>query len=443
MSWINAKVPITRYVLNWSKTKRTYALLTAILDASEYNSAIVVEDIQIENGKKRQFRVTYYPADCSPAGTCNANICDAGTPIEPKQAIYELTQCTASAVRTLNMNDVRDFDGKLQFSDHAKQAIAAQLPEMRKLLATDILSYVIPHMGLLPGGHTSRRVSMADPRYGSANLAGKNEIDRVFEDTGFNNPFLIGGSSEIYNWKKAVGVGATNALGQQVDQFDDTNMYYDTIVNDVFGDGGQHIIAFDPQVMKFVSWSANAGIFATDPGSIDDLDNMFRRVEGNLIVGSLLDPVTGLVWDLELYFDACAKRWNWKYQLEWDVFFMDDLACNDPGVNGIFHFTTCAPVILPCPEGDAYPTPEALIDYTATFPTDPTYVGVMVVDGKKLVVDAVLTTGADWAGQLSEVYTNAGFISPSGSVVTYSGYTAHVVSWNNGTGTRTFTVVTP
>lgn len=440
--WDNANVPMHKFVANYSKTTRSYNTIEAIVEASAKNKKIRVEpDLGTEGGKLRGLKITMYPAVCgNREGSPTADICQPGEKIQPRNEYLQLTQTTASEVMTLTMDDVRKSDdGGYNFSDHAKEYIAAQMPEFRKMLANKMLAYLIPHIGLLPGGQTSMRVPFADTTKGAANYAGPTYVDQVFEDTGFTNRTILAGSSEVFayiNHVKRVAGDADNLQGQMPGMFPTDNMYYDAIVNAAFGDGGQHIIAFDPDAFKFVTWSENAGIFATTPGNLEAMDFIFRNVQGNLVKGILVDPVTGLVYDLNMKFDECTETWNVQYKLKWDIFYFDGLTCNDYNENGIFHFTTCMPKIAPCPDGDNMPTPVAPSTFSWTFPATPTYVDYVQIGNRQVRVQATVTTLADWLAILNAA--GIGTFTGATTAVHYVGYQAPSGTYNNGTGSITF-----
>lgn len=366
MSFAQAHLPTARFIPNWVNGERSYKLAEGVIEASRRNNKITIRDMGGEAGKLRDFKASYYPVNCAPvADNCNTSICDGGTAMTLKQQFFTLSKCTASKNYTLAVDDIRMVDGMFTFSDHAKAQLRTIMPQLRRDLAVDMGADIYANTGLMPDGSPSRRVQFVNTTTGAANLSATNTINRIFQDTGFTEPFILGGT-EIFDLSEAIRIGGLNALGQRIDALDYTNKYYDALVNEVVGDGGEHVIAFDPQVLKFVSWSYNAGMFATDLKSIDNLDMLFKQGPDGSIYGSFLDPVLGILWDLDVVYDKCTKTFTMKVFLKWDIFYMPDINCNEFGVNGIFHFTTCAPVLTPCPVGDAIPAAPA----AATFEFD-------------------------------------------------------------------------
>ena len=429
MSFKNSSLPIAKWVPNWAKQAPLYKTPLAVIDAARRNNTITTADMGVV-GKKRQFKITYYPPVCDVEGSCTDTVCAPGEVLEPKQAFFELSECTASKVFQLNFADIRlTDDGGMQFSEHAKAQIASTMPSMRKLLSEQMQAKLIAHMGLQLDGNPTRRVSMVNGTNGVVNPLGRREIDRIFSDGGFTTPFIIGGT-EVDNWIAATTGAGTNNAGNNLSLLSRDNMYYDGTLNEAFGDSNEHIIAFDPTVLKFISWSNNAGMFATDLTGIDDLDKLFKQSkDGGSIRGSLLDPVYGLLWDIRIKFFDCGGPddegyWTYQYKLLWDIFFMPDQVCNKQGVNGIFHFTSCPPVLAPCPTGDPVPAPAGAQSYEWTPALAyPLYVHDLQVAGITTQPNVNLTSLADLVAMLNE---NGGGIrfTKVGTTVQYMGYSA-------------------
>ena len=96
---------------------------------------------------------------------------------------------------------------------------------------------------------------------------------------------------------------------------------------------GEHIFSVDPRVFKFVTFSQNAGMFVTDMNSLADVDLQHNRGNANLIKGTYLDPVTGLLFDL--YINYTCDTWVIQLKLIWDMWVLPEYVCQVVGVNGL------------------------------------------------------------------------------------------------------------
>ncbi|MBS1771524.1 MAG: hypothetical protein JST82_01600 [Bacteroidetes bacterium] len=441
MSFKNAMQATQKSILQYAKQGRPYEVLAALLAARQFNTTITETDLQSEAGKKRQLKINYYAPVCTDNGVGNENICNAGTVIEPKQVFFDISRTTASAVYQLNRDDVRYVDGAYTFSDHAKAAINAALPAVRRKLATEVASLLVSNTGLLPDGNSTRMLPFMDKETGTMNPMGLWEVERTYRDAGFSDPFIVGGT-DVFHWRKAVEVGGINDKGQNMSALGRSNAYYDTLINDAFGDADtEHIVTFDPQMLKFVSFNRNAGIFATDLNNIDAIDAIYQRGGTDYVEGVLADPLTGLLWDLNVNYDKCNYRWTFQWKLEWDIFFMPPMVCNLPGVNGVCHFTTCAPVQFTCPEGGTPITGATSHTYqwdTNGIVSYPLYVYELDLGGQTSHPDATVANITELKDLMNANVTGYTF-GISGTKLNYTGYSGlggHV----NDTTNISFTV---
>lgn len=442
MSFQNANQQIQKNLYNRVKADTRYQVIDALIAARIQNNSITEQDLQYSAGKKRQFKMNYYPVVCDGEGSCSDNVCDTGTVLEPKQQLFEVSRCTASKVWRLNVDDIRQTDDDLTFSAHALAQISSVLGGVRKALAQDIAAILAGNVGCLPDGQPSKQLSLTDPSSGAIRPLGLWQIEQTFEDSGMASPFIIGGT-DVFTWKKATGIGGLNAAGQETGRFNNAQMWYDPLVESAFGDNTKgHVIAFDPQMLKFVTFSRNAGMFATDYKGLESMDRQFKESKNGKIKGSFIDPVSGLIWDLDIRFQDCdEEHWQFQLRLEWDIFFLPDYVCNIDCVNGLFHFTTCLPTPVECPDVPP-PTPVTPTQYEWT-PGDifPKYVGQLNLAGQISNPNATVTNVTELAALLTSAIDGYTF-SVSGSDIVYTGYSALSGSINNGEVEIEFIVAT-
>jgi len=423
MSFKNAMQATQKSLLQYAKQGRPYEVLAAVLAARQFNTAITETDLQSEAGKKRQLKISYYAPVCNDAGTGDEALCGSGQSIAPKQVFFDISRVTASALYELNREDIRYVDGTYSFSDHAKAAINAALPAVRRKLAVEVASLLVANVTPMPNGNTTKMLPFLDKSSGVVNPMGLWEIERIYNDSGYSNPFIVGGT-DVFHWRKAVEIGGINEKGQNVSLMGRTNAYYDSLINTAFGDDTkEHILSFDPQMLKFVSFNRNAGIFATDLQNIEAIDTLYQQGGTDYIHGVLADPVTGLLWDLNVSYDKCTYRWTFQWKLEWDIFFMPPSVCDAPGSNGIYHFTTCAPLEVECPTG----TPETPADTdTYEYDTDgeitfPLFINKLELAGQTSYPNETVTDIDDLKDLLNASIADYTF-AVSTTKLTYTGY---------------------
>jgi hypothetical protein len=435
MSYANAMRYLQKNLFDYVRGRGVrHEVIAALLRAREFNQFITEADLGNGAGKARTLKINYYAPICDTSGTCNTSVCEGGTAVPPKQAFFDIEECTASPVFLINKDDLRYIDGEYTFSDNARSIIYAYMNTAQKNLATAMLAKLVANVGLQPNGNATTLLPWVDKNTGAINPIGLWEVERAYRETGYGaNPFIVGGQ-DVFYWQKATDIAGLNAQGQNLAQLGRTNAYYEPLTDAAFADTAySHILAFDPQVLKFVSFSENAGMFATDLNSIGDLDTMYQRGGTDYIEGILVDPIYGIIWDLNAKYDPCDKVFRFQFQLKWDIYFMPEAVCNIQGVNGIFHFTTCAPTITECPTGspvtpassDTFDAPTGDIDF-------PLYIGELQVgnqttqpnaSGIDNITELVALMNAEIAG-----YT----FSVSGTDIRYTGYKAITGSINGG-----------
>lgn len=442
MSFQNANLQILKNLYYRVKTDTRYTVIDALIAARAQNNTITESDLQFSAGKKRQLKMNYYPVVCDGEGSCDDNVCDAGSKLEPKQQLFTVSKCTSSRVFTLAVDDIRYTDDNLSFSDHALAQISSMVGSVRKALAEDMAAFLAANVGCLPNGQPTRELSLTDPTTAAIRPLGLWTIEKTFHDAGMASPFIVGGE-DVFYWSKATTIGGLNNQGQETGRFNNAQMYYDPLVENAFGDSTQgHIIAFDPQMLKFVTWSKNAGMFATDMKRLQDMDRQFRESKNGKIKGTFVDPATGIMWDLDIHFEDCPdEEWRLQLRLEWDIFLLPDYICNIDCVNGIYHFTTCLNPEPECPDVTP-PTPVVASTYEWTPDLEfPLLLSNLTLAGQTSQPNVTVANLTQLAAALTQAVDGYSF-TVSGSDIVYTGFHAISGSANSGTVTIEFEAAT-
>lgn len=456
MSYVNAGQPLQKWVGDYGNTGRTTEVINWVLDISRNNPIDFVDMGEITEGagKLRQLKVSYFPILSYNDVGCTAKPCDGGTKVSPKQVTFNLKQCTSTPVYEVDLDDIRYIDGVISFSEVAQSAIKSALPQWRTNFATDMMTLISTNFGLFLDGNTFHQVQPSLSTTGQINPAGMWQIAQDFEDAGLSEPYILG-MSDVYNWKKSFDIGGNNIAGQQINKLDEPNLYYDTrILGSVLGNlaSGGHIVAIDAQVMKYVSFSPNAGIFATEMQDVSQLDQLFWMGNNSFIRGTFYEPVHNLLLDFNAVFNPCGgsnQTGAWTFQLrhQWDIFFLPEVSTNavGPALNGIFHYRTCVPVILPCPTGTAFSPAVSATTYSwtpnlAVSPWGTFYVINTLIAGQTDTYNNggwAVSNIADLCALLNDA-TNGYTFTVVSNAIHYTGYAPISVNLNNGWLTGTF-----
>ncbi|MFA9212937.1 MAG: hypothetical protein ACEQSR_03720 [Candidatus Methylacidiphilales bacterium] len=424
---MNFRLALMRFILNFAKTDFFPGTLQAVLKARTENKIIQSEDfgtsVNSKKGKLRTLKINYLPPLCNTEGDCSTTVCNPGETVTEQQAIFNLSQCTASKVYEHHVDDVRDIDG-LSGNEKIMSTISSLLQGARESLSRDILALIVDRIGTLYSGQLTRTLNIINTTTGAYNPMGVNLVNLDFADAKLMKPYVIGGAPVFLanGFQQTSGV---NLMGQNLAAHPLTNWFYDKEVNSAFADGKEHLIAFDPSIFKFESWSKNAGEFATNgANSIQSLIDKFQNGNMGLLRGTILDPVSGLLFDIDGEFATCPDRWKFQIRLNWDLFFMPQNVCNIETVTGIIGYTTCGIVPAECADVVAPILPtKSDFCWTPAATCFPKFIHEFTFNGKLYEPDTNVTSATDIAALLSAA-TGLGFTETEDGVVKFNGFTA-------------------
>ena len=440
MSFQKAHQDIQKSILKYAKSDYVGGVLTSIIAAARVNNTITAKDFGSEDGKLRELKINYLPPACDDDGTCSDNICETGLAPAPQQVYFKLQQCTASKVLTIKQSDMRDLDS-IGANQYALDLVNQRLETVRKKLSAQITALLIANRGVLPNGSTSKLIPLIDPKTGQVVPTGIWEVERQFIDAELGSPYVVGGAP-VWTIQKGTAIGTGNDRGQNIGQVATQNWWYDKYINGAIGNSTENLIAFDPQLIKFISFNFNSGRFATDLKGLQ-LETMYQ-VGPDWIYSTMLDPSTGILWDLDVIFDKCTKSWNFQWKLNWDLFTLPVNVCGVQGMNGIMQFTTCAPQAVDCgtPDSGNTPTSEAY-EYDPSDIVYPLIVNDFTVNDNHFKPMATLASNTDLLAMFNQ-YGGGGFSIVAGvdeapDTIQYTGYSP--ISGKINTTAYAFTVV--
>lgn len=425
MSYQNAFLPIQKNLFDYAAPGVDYEIIHALLSARNFNTTITERDIENGPGKVRPLKINYRPPSCSDDGDCDVDVCGTGVAVPPLQDFFNLSKCTSSRLVSIPENLMRLIDGNWTFTDEAISIIKAELPSVHKKLATQISALMVLNTGLLPDGNATRMLPWVNKNTGELNPVGLWEVERAYRDAGRPAPFIVG-STDVWYWKRAVDIGGLNNLGQDISRLGRANAYYEPLVNAAFGDNTkEHVLTFDPQMLKFMTFSENMGMFATDADRITDLNILYSRGGTDYMRGSLVDPTYGLLWDLNVKYKDCDHVFNIQWQLKWDIFFMPKNVCTIQGENGIYHWTTCAQTIETCPDGSPIePASTDTFDLQTSGFTFPMFIHKLQVAGQTTEPNVTVANVTELTALLNAEIQGYTFSVVSSTKIRYTGYSA-------------------
>lgn len=451
MAYTQANLPIQIFYREYGLLDRTYEVFRALQQASAESPAVTISNpffrgTPFSNGKKRTVKLVFNPINCDDSGSCDDNVCTPGTPQQPTVEDFDITECTASVKFTLNADDLRYVDATdWTFTSQGMALMMEQLPTFRRKLAKAMLQKVYALAGNHADGNQTHQMVNLTNSAGRINPMGILRVNKEYTDLGYNLPVTIGGG-DFYYVSELRSIGGLNNDGVQVNRVPFDRAYYDeNLAGELFNQlsSGNWAISIAPGTLKLVTFNYNAGMFRTNMGSPEDLTTQYQLGSANFIRGTFYDEGTGFTYDYDAHFDECEAQWTFQYRLEWDIWRMPPIVCNDVigDVNGIMIWRTCEEVVADCPTGQSLSVPVEEDTYSWT-PTLANLASIYqsTIDNWNFVSNGTpieITTVAELATFMS-TYSNTTFTA-NGADIEYTGISAISASFNNGAVTATFT----
>lgn len=147
-------------------------------------------------------------------------------------------------------------------------------------------------------------------------------------------PIVVGGSmSELYAKSQSIACCNTVAGMDLSAMSGNAYYYFDPQINTI----GQatEFYGWTPGAVQMVTWNRYLGEYAKRS---DDMEH-----------GTIVDPFTGLVYDLKTSYDDCAEKWYVELALNWNIVDMPKAFCADSDDNGIYKFIDCSTGPVACP----------------------------------------------------------------------------------------------
>jgi hypothetical protein len=449
--FLNSGREFQKFIMNMEYNTPRQEIINALISASAENNVLMADEFRFEPGQLREVKISYYPQRCDVvADECDASICEAGTVASPVQQWYTISKCIQTNPQRLYPNDVRFIDGTWSFTQNAVQqiysGIGAFMQEFAIRLTTDLLAHKGLHYG---GSEYGTRINLVQTTDGLLTPIGMSTISQEFARLAYRNPYIVG-SGQVFTYRQFFGMATQNTyLGQDFTKASIPNLYFDVNLDAIKGTtpgDPESIIAFDPRAVKLVTFSENAGRWATDIKSLDGdaLDRMFKNGNESVMLGSFVIPGYPLIVDLDVHRTICVSgsktgAFDWKLTLIYDTFYTPIQTCNEVGINGILEYLTCPMVIPACPTGDT-PSPNPTATEYSWTPGDilPLLVSNITVETGTNNPNATVTTLAQLAALMNAAYGGQQIFTVSGSDIVFTGFAPITGSINDGAITITF-----
>ena len=285
------------------------------------------------NGKFRAVQINYIGQACDGdvATDCAVNCTPDVTP-EPAQQLITEFQC-AKYKMAFDENEMR----KLCEADNVwvGQNIMRAMNAINVNVDKALIAYIEANYGDLANGSSALNIPYFMSN-GFPNPMAWAQILSSFDAMGLSGaPIIVGGqTTDLYAKAQSIACCNTNA-GMDVSQGAGTAFFYsDPFINSI--DAATTAYAWAPGTWQMITWNKYLGDYA-------------KRSDG-FEHGTIVDPFTGLVYDLKTSYDDCTEKWYVELGLNWQVIQTPFAYCVNEDVNGSIKITDCSAGPVACPE---------------------------------------------------------------------------------------------
>lgn len=285
--------------------------------------------VQIDqgNGKERRVRFTYIQrGTADDIGTTRPTSCAGQVEPAPKESFLSITNEKYTKVMTFTEANMRKLctSGKEYMASVMNSRIDPLIVELNK----DVIADIAANFGNFYGGVGNARKdvellnSNGTPKYlGEAQI-----LDDIEDLESAVRPIVIG-AGKLRTYIRQIGIGCCNDGGQNLAEAGDLDYYSDKYVGGELGNPDD-FIAMIPGHVQFLTFNENMGEHAIE-------NETFSHT-------TIRDPKTGIVLDMDWYYDTCQRVYTLFFGVRWEMFYLpanafsygDELS----GFNGLLHY---------------------------------------------------------------------------------------------------------
>jgi len=319
-----------------------------LLAKSTANGAEVQAKMIQQNGKNSQYSITYANADCTAPVECSEFDCadpsvDGGT-LTTCVTFNSFSCVSMPARKKLNISSFRDL-GSLENMDVFAQRIFSQIQLMKDQISKNLIVDICTNA---TAGSLLKLLHNNAPNFNVDGIIMADMMDKGFSIT----PLLLG-NRQVMQFARSQNASGLNGDGLNLNQMTRFNAFYDKNVVEANcapeTDGNDVMLAIIPQLVNLLSWSENAGIFASRQSiNWDSLSAQQLISQGDSYMHTVVtDPATGLLFDLDLIYDPSCKGLTYHMKSYYKSLILPLQGCVN-GFKGIIKYDVCPEATPTC-----------------------------------------------------------------------------------------------
>lgn len=290
------------------EVQRTKTGYLQAITSPQNMSGVNLVPVDPGNGKKKKVKIDFTQRGTE-ADIVTTQNTDCSTQIEktPFEDEVEVTSYIRTKGIKFDDNEMRKLCEP--DSQWMSRIVNGELDAMIRVLNKKLILQQASNFGAFNPAivGTKKAVQMLSNSGESARFRGEAEIMRDFNKLDVSGrPILIGdGNLDIYT--RMSNIGCCNNFGVDMSQTGKFDYFNDRFVGDIIG-GDDDFIALAPGYVQLLTWNKYVG--------------SYKKENGTFAHGTIMDPITGLTFDMKWHFNDCNDTWSLFFGLWYDLYFL-------------------------------------------------------------------------------------------------------------------------
>lgn len=321
---------------------------------SSANGAEVQAKMIQQNGKSSVYSITYADATCDTPVDCDSFTCSGSgtddTSLTSCETFNSFDCKSMPAWRNLSISSLRDL-GSLNTLDVFSAHLWDQMQKIKAAIDVEVVTDICTAASSI-----TTNVLQLTNALGAPNFSVDADIYADFADYGWGgvNPLLVG-NRQVLKFQRAQMAAGQADSGLNLGQMFRFPAFYDNNVVDAncapTTAGNEVMLAVLPGMVNLLSWSENAGMFASrqNPERWDAVDPLMLIREGDSYAHTVIeDPATGMLFDLDIVYEPKCKKFQYALKANYKTFILPLTGCKDEDFTGIIKYDVCPAVATEC-----------------------------------------------------------------------------------------------
>ncbi len=290
-------------------SKRTKTGYLQAITSPQNTAGVEMLPIDPGNGKKRKVLVKYIQRGTEDDIVETQNTtCAQDIEKEPFEQEVDITRYIRTKGIKFDDNEMRKLCEP--DSQWMGEIVNAEIDALVRVLNKRMLTIQSTNFGAFNPSispATKKQVQLLKDSGENARFKGEAEIMEDFEylDT-MDRPILVG-AGNLSMYAKLAKVGCCNSGGVNLAQAGDFDFFHDRFAGSILG-GANDFIGLVPGYVQLLTWNKYVGTYRKD-------NQTFSH-------GTIMDPVSGLTFDMKWHYNDCNDTWSLFFGLWYDMFFL-------------------------------------------------------------------------------------------------------------------------